>query len=144
MYIEFVDKIIRVASKRSYISCLIPVGILALLDYRYRFTSNFLSQTDKVSMLPSLSATFIGFLLMALTIFITMPKQTRYYEMFRKYGHDKIFARSCIFSAVFLFFYILLWMFSVETTMIAFYVFACGIAELIVVFYYAFRMTIDG
>ena len=144
MYIESIDRLRRITSKYSYISCLIPVGIFALLDCKYHLTYNLLTDDDKISSLSGLIATFIGFLLMALTIFITMPKQSNYYQKFHKYGHDKIFAISCALSAVFLFLYIFLWMFVAKVTTVILYIFICGIAELIVVFYYAFRMTMDS
>lgn len=144
MYVESFDKLNRTASKYSYISCLIPVGIFALLDYRYRLRFSLLTDKGKIALVFRLSAIFIGVLLIAIAVFAFMPKETRYYQVFYKYGHNKIFAISCRLSTAFFLLHIFLRLYSSTTTTIGLYSFISGVAELLVVLYYVFRIVTDG
>lgn len=94
MYLAPVDWLQRKLNKYCYIFCLFPIIVLMFFDQKYGIFDVFFKDDSKVSALLGMCGTFVGFLLMALTIFISLPKDSEYAKRFRKYGHDKIFAVS--------------------------------------------------
>lgn len=141
MYIEIIDKIKRIANRYAYVSCLIPAGIFAVVNHFLRLTQSLLQNPEKFQLLAEISGNLIGFILLLMIFFAISSKQTPYFQRFCKYGHNKIFAISCILSAIFLFFCIITWTFSFMPG-IVFYTFVFGISELAVVLYYLFWMVV--
>lgn len=142
MYISSIDWLQRKINKYCYIFCLFPIIVLAFFDWKYKLFDKFLTDESRSSSLLGICGILASAVL--LTLFIPLPKNSEYAKRFRKYGHDKIFAISSVGSALFFFLYIFLCLLSLEQTRFALYVFICGVSEMLVVFYYAFRMAIDS
>jgi hypothetical protein len=85
---------------RKYCYFTIPVvafAILLILDFNFKIFK-YISTNSNIMMptLIGISGTLIGFLITAVTIFLSLPKENHIMKNVKKYGHDKIFIRCSI------------------------------------------------
>lgn len=133
---------IRVFSSKNSVTL---IGLLIIpivvLDKCCNVLDGFINGED-IEILPDLCATFIGFILTALTVFISLPKDNRYMQNFKKYGHTKRFAHANGLSFCSFVIYLLLWMVGMGDNRISIYICIYGMLELLLVFWCAYQMAI--
>ena len=80
--------------------CYIAVPIITILIYLIAYVINNkfniiqISLNNDDSTIIQISGTLIGFLLTAITIFLSLPKDTALMERVKKHNHHKIFFRN--------------------------------------------------
>lgn len=135
---NFIKKIIK---KYCYISIpLLTIVVLILLYISKKTNFNELFEDDS-STLIQISGTLIGFLLTAMTIFLSLPKDTALMKRIKKYGHHKIFSRCVSIGLIILTIDILMWLLKISNEYIVF-VFLLGLEETLLSAYYIYKLCI--
>lgn len=133
----------KLIAKYCYIAYPIITSIILVLLYIIKKILNFeLSFTNNMSeSLIQISGSLIGFLLTAITVFLSLPKDTKIMQRVKKYNHHKIFGK-CIFFGIFILsISIFLWIFSApEWTILVSFIF--GLEEVIMSAYYVYSLCI--
>lgn len=88
-----------------------------------------------------ISGTLIGFLLTAITIFLSLPKDTKVMERVKKYKHHIIFSRCIFFGLFFSIISIFLWAFNVEKTLVLIS-FCLALEETIIAVKYIYKLCV--
>lgn len=133
----------RVLEKYCYISyplitIILIVPLKLLLDY---FSINIKLVENFSGTIVQISGGLIGFLLTAITIFLSFPKDTKIMQRFKKYRHHIIFSR-CIFLGLFnLILSIFFWIFE-ASTLLVFLSFILGLEETIISVRYIYKLVI--
>jgi hypothetical protein len=135
-------KIILFIKKYCYI--VIPIFTAFLMTVLYSF--RILSIQNDDSFLPTIigiSGTLIGFLFTAMTIFLSLNKNTEFMMYFKKYNHHVIFGRLITFGTIFLCINIIFWLFkfNIYTIIISFIL---GLEETIMAAYYIYRLSLNS
>ncbi len=131
----------KIIKKYCYISIpLLTVVVLILLYISKKINFNELFEDDS-STLIQISGTLIGFLLTAMTIFLSLPKDTTLMKRIKKYGHHKIFSRCVSTGLIILTIDILMWLLKISNVYIVF-VFLIGLEETLLSAYYIYKLCI--
>lgn len=131
----------KIIKKYCYISIpLLTVVVLLLLYISKKINFNELFEDDS-STLIQISGTLIGFLLTAMTIFLSLPKDTTLMKRSKKYGHHKIFSRCVSTGLIILTIDILMWLLKISNVYIVF-VFLIGLEETLLSAYYIYKLCI--
>ena len=131
----------KIIKKYCYISIpLLTVVVLLLLYISKKINFNELFEDDS-STLIQISGTLIGFLLTAMTIFLSLPKDTTLMKRIKKYGHHKIFSRWVSTGLIILTIDILMWLLKISTVYIVF-VFLICLEETLLSAYYIYKLCI--
>ena len=96
---------------------------------------------DEASNIIQISGTLIGFLLTAITIFLSLPKDTNLMKRVKKYNHHKIFSRCVSMWLNILSLDICLWLIKVPNVYIVF-LFFIGLEETLMATYYIYKLCI--
>lgn len=96
---------------------------------------------DEASNIIQISGTLIGFLLTAITIFLSLPKDTNLMKRVKKYNHHKIFSRCVSMWLIILSLDICLWLIKVPNVYIVF-LFFIGLEETLMATYYIYKLCI--
>ena len=96
---------------------------------------------DEASNIIQISGTLIGFLLTAITIFLSLPKDTSLMQRIKKYNHHKIFSRCVAGGLIILTLDICLWLIKVPNIYIVF-AFVLGLEETLMAAYYIYKLCI--
>ena len=96
---------------------------------------------DEASNIIQISGTLIGFLLTAITIFLSLPKDTNLMKRVKKYNHHKIFSRCISMGLIILSLDICLWLIKVPNVYIVF-LFFIGLEETLMAAYYIYKLCI--
>ena len=96
---------------------------------------------DEPSNLIQISGTLIGFLLTAMTVFLSLPKDTKLMQRIKKYNHHKIFSRCVSMGLIILTIDILLWLVKISNIYIIF-CFLLGLEETLMAAYYIYKLCL--
>lgn len=96
---------------------------------------------NEASNIIQISGTLIGFLLTAITIFLSLPKDTKLMQRIKKYNHHKIFSRCVSIGLILLTLDICLWLIKVPNTYIVL-IFLLGLEETLMATYYIYKLCI--
>ncbi len=96
---------------------------------------------NEASNIIQISGTLIGFLLTAITIFLSLPKDTKLMQRIKKYNHHKIFSRCVSIGLILLTLDICLWLIKVPNTYIVL-IFLLGLEETLMAAYYIYKLCI--
>lgn len=118
------------------VTCIIIciIHITKILDFSSIFV-------DEASNIIQISGTLIGFLLTAITIFLSLPKDTKLMQRIKKYNHHKIFSRCVSIGLILLTLDICLWLIKVPNTYIVL-IFLLGLEETLMASYYIYKLCI--
>lgn len=118
------------------VTCIIIciIHIIKILDFSSIFV-------DEASNIIQISGTLIGFLLTAITIFLSLPKDTKLMQRIKKYNHHKIFSRCVSIGLILLTLDICLWLIKVPNTYIVL-IFLLGLEETLMAAYYIYKLCI--
>lgn len=117
-------------------TCII-ISILCFLKI-FDFTNVFINESAN---LIQISGTLIGFLLTAMTIFLSLPKDTQLMQRIKKYNHHKIFSRCVSMGLIILTIDIILWLIKISHVYIIF-IFLLGLEETLMAAYYIYKLCI--
>jgi len=128
---------------KQYCYLTIPLAILIIIFILYflnffDFTNVFI---DESGTLIQISGTLIGFLLTAMTIFLSLPKDTQLMKRIKKYNHHKIFSRCVSMGLIILTVDIILWLLKISHIYIIF-IFLLGLEETLMAAYYIYKLCI--
>nr|DAM85238.1 MAG TPA: hypothetical protein [Caudoviricetes sp.] len=98
---------------------------------------------DYLSTLVGISGTLIGFLFTAITIFLSLNKDTQYMQNFKKYNHHIIFGRLVTLGIAILSINIILWLFSFDKFLIM-ASFIIGLEETLMAAYYIYKLSLNS
>ena len=96
---------------------------------------------DESSNIIQISGTLIGFLLTAMTIFLSLPKDTKLMQRIKKYHHHKIFSRCVSLGLVILTLDICLWLLKVSHIYVIF-TFLLGLEDTLMAAHYIYNLCI--
>lgn len=96
-----------------------------------------------ISTIIQMSGTLIGFLLTAISIFATIPKNTDYMRRFELHQHKKIFSRCIGLGIILLAICIFLWLMKTKSIYVVL-TFILGFEETLFSAYYLYRMCFDN
>lgn len=96
---------------------------------------------DETSNIIQISGTLIGFLLTAMTVFLSLPKDTQLMQRIKKYNHHKIFSRCVSMGLIILTIDILLWLVKISHIYIIF-CFLLGLEETLMAAYYIYKLCL--
>jgi hypothetical protein len=100
-----------------------------------------LNFNDDSSTIIQIAGTIIGFLLTAITIFLSLPKDTDLMKRVKKYNHHIIFGRCIIGGLIFSTLSIILWIFNVNCTILI-TIFGLSLEETLMSAYYIYKLSI--
>lgn len=137
---------IKFFKKYCYIT--LPIITFAVILLFYFIKNHFCKSIDlnkllidDSSTLIQISGTLIGFLLTAITVFLSLPKDTKLMTKIKKFNHHKIFGHCVTFGLFFLTIDILLWLIKLPTEFIIF-TFVLGLEETLISAYYIYKLCI--
>lgn len=134
----------RKVLRHLYIVPLIVTTIIIIADCNLKLITPLVKEAGLFATLIPVSCTFIGFVLTSVTIFWSMPRDTKYMKQFKNSGHDKIFRIICTLAIVFFIIPVAWWLFGIPFVQIAIYSFISGILETVAMFYYIIHMSLDN
>ena len=128
---------------KKYCYLTIPIGtciIICIIHFTklIKFSEVFV---DEASNIIQISGTLIGFLLTAITIFLSLPKDTKIMQRIKRYNHHKIFSRCVSMGLIILTIDICLWLIKVSNIYIVFG-FLIGLEETLMAAYYIYKLCI--
>lgn len=133
---------------KRYCYITIPIITVILISIiciiRYKFFNFFVITehiTNDTSTLIQIAGTLIGFLLTAMTVFLSLPKETKLMQKIKKYNHHKIFSYCVTSGLVILTLDILLWILKFSTELIIIF-FLLGLEETLMAAYYIYKLCI--
>lgn len=138
------DKIVNFIKKYCYIS--LPIitifiyTIIYFLKQKYNLFSNINISKDEATLIQ-ISGTLIGFLLTAMTIFLSLPKDTELMKRIKKHKHHIIFGRCVFLGLLIATLNIILWIFSINETFLIM-LFILSLEETLVAAYYIYKLCI--
>ncbi|QNO17681.1 hypothetical protein [Caproicibacterium amylolyticum] len=141
------DKIKACIYKHLYLFVLFIIIPIALLENRFSWFNKFINSNNvesNFSNLATISGTMIGFLITAMTIFFSMPKESQMMKEVLRYEHHKTFIYTIIFGTVAFGVTIILWLFGPQMLKIAVYSFIAGIAEIATTIYYLYNLIMGN
>ena len=128
---------------KKYCYLTVPIITCVLLCFIHltkilNFSSIFI---EEPSNLIQISGTLIGFLLTAMTVFLSLPKDTKLMQRIKKYNHHKIFSRCVSLGLIILTLDICLWLVKIPNVYIVFG-FLLGLEETLMAAYYIYGLCI--
>ena len=132
---------INYIKKWCFLSIPIITSFIFLIIYNCTDFFNNLNSDDSTTI--QISGTMIGFLLTAITIFLSLPKNTEYMKRIKKYKHDKIFAKCIFVGLLVLTADIIIWILKVPSIYIT-WLFIIGLEETLISAYYIYRLCVDN
>lgn len=118
--------------------------ILDCLNIPTRLNKSILeNMQENIDTLIGISGTLIGFLFTAMTIFLSLNKDSQYMKNFTRYGHNAIFCRLNIWGILFLFLNIIAWILSINIKITILF-FVLGFVETIMTSYYTYRISLNS
>ena len=118
---------------------IIILSILYFICLKFNFKLDFANNMSES--LIQISGSLIGFLLTAITVFLSLPKDNKIMQRVKKYNHHRIFGK-CIFSGLLILsISIFLWIFKApEWSILMSFIF--GLEEVIISAYYVYILCI--
>ena len=138
------ENIFNFAFKYLYFFALLPLPAILLIDYWFQPFNEFYISDNSLSGLSGIAASFLGFLLTALTIVLSIPKESKYMKLLKRFNHHKIFGRIVVVGVIMFVGTIVFWFLGEKFIRLAFYSFCGGLFEVIAAFYYSYRMIVDN
>lgn len=127
--------------KYCYLTVPIVTVIVIFIIYITKIIDFSVIFNDDLSTLIQISGTLIGFLLTAMTIFLSLPKDTMLMKRIKKYNHHKIFSRCVSIGLILLTISICLWLVKGSNICIIF-LFLLGLEETLMAAYYIYKLCI--
>lgn len=128
---------------KQYCYCIFPVATTIILIIAY-FKVQYLKTIEyDVATIIQIAGTLIGFLLTAITIFASIPKNTDYMRRFVKHQHETVFRRAISLGMIFLSICIFIWIVQIPNEIIAL-MFILGLEETLFSAYYLYRLCFDN
>lgn len=125
--------------KYCYISCPVIVTIFFIFINKKIYSISV--SEDRLNAIIGLLGTLVGFLLMAITVFLSLPKENIVIKRVKKYKHHKIFTKCILLGIFFSCLTILFWVmnFSVNLILITFLI---SISETMIAAYYIYLLCL--
>lgn len=127
--------------KYCYLTIPIVTSIIICIIHLQKIVDFSAIIIDESSNIIQISGTLIGFLLTAMTIFLSLPKDTELMCKIKKYKHHKIFSRCISLGLIILTIDICLWLIKVPNIYIVFG-FILGLEETLMAAYYIYKLCI--
>lgn len=128
---------------KRYCYIIFPV-ITIIVSIIIYWSFDYMKQLEyDVSTIIQMAGTLIGFLLTAITIFASIPKNTEYMKRFEKHQHKKIFSKCISLGIITLTICILTWIINVPSQYIVL-IFIIGLEETLFSAYYLYRLCFDN
>ena len=125
--------------------CYISIPMITVLIVAFLYIGKIVDFSsiliDDSSNIIQISGTLIGFLLTAMTIFLSLPKDTVLMQRIKKYNHHKIFSRCVSMGLIILTIDILLWLLKVQHVYVIL-LFILGLEETLMSAYYIYKLCI--
>lgn len=129
----------------KYCYIMYPVITICLICIIYvvlqKLNINIILAKDFSNTIIQISGTLIGFLLTAITIFLSLPKDTEVMKRVKKYKHHIIFSRCIFFGLFFSILSIFLWTFNISE-MLVLISFGLALEETIMAVKYIYKLCI--
>ena len=133
----------KIVSRGKYYSNIIfPILSFLLCTFISSIDSNgdiFNLNTEKISTLVNISASFIGVLLTILTIYLAVPKDETKIKQLRDSYHEHIYLMNILTGIIIFFIATIFWIFFDNTSMSSI-AFVSGIPNIIISIYYTFLL----
>lgn len=139
--IVFIKKNCYVVFPAFLIIVYIILDILNISEYLKIF--NLENVNENAGTLIGISGTLIGFLFTSMTIFLSLNKDSKYMQNFKRYNHHIIFCRLILIGIFFLFLNIGCWLLNICTKIIAL-TFVLGFVETIMASYYTYKLSLNS
>lgn len=128
---------------KKYCYLTIPIGtciIIGILHFTriVDFSCIFVNEPSNII---QISGTLIGFLLTAITIFLSLPKETKLMQRIKKYNHHKIFSRCVSLGLIILTIDICFWLVKFPNIYIVL-CFLLGLEETLMAAYYIYKLCL--
>ena len=133
---------IKLLKKYCYISVPIIVLSLSICLYKLPICSK-VELEDDMATLIQISGTLIGFLLTAITIFLSLPKDSNMMNRMKKYGHIEIFGKCITIGLIALTSSIVLWIINTPKNIII-VVFLMGLCDTLIAAYYIYKLCLNN
>ena len=129
-------------NKIKYHSCVIIPIITSLLISIFNKIFGILSyfKSDKIDVLISIAGAFIGILIMVLTIYISLPRDSENMKKIKKSGHHHIFVSNIMAGIILYMICIIFWIFC-EDNKYALFAFLLGFSNTVISSWYIYRLT---
>lgn len=133
------NKVITAIRKYCYISypSIITLIFIGLNKYIYPINIG----ENELNTIIGLLGTLIGFLLMAITVFLSLPKENIVIKRVKKYNHHKIFSKCILLGILFSCLTILFWIMKLPNSWILI-CFLISISETIIAAYYIYLLCL--
>ncbi len=131
----------KIISRIKYYSYFIFPMIICIICSVINGNHNFLNiDSNKVQILVSISASFIGVLLTVLTIYLAVPKNETKIKRLKESYHEQIYLKNIITGIIFFLISIISWIFF-DNSYISALTFLAGMANIIISVYYTFALV---
>lgn len=125
--------------------CYISIPMITVLIVAFLYIGKIVDFSsiliDDSSNIIQISGTLIGFLLTAMTIFLSLPKDTVLMQRIKKYNHHKIFSRCVSMGLIILTIDILVWLLKIPYVYVIL-LFILGLEETLMSAYYIYKLCI--
>lgn len=130
----------KIKSLVKYYSFIIfPLLICGICIFISMFYNIFDIDINKIQILVSTSASFIGVLLTILTIYLAVPKNEAKTKRLKESYHEQIYLRNIIMGIILFLISIMSWIFC-DNSYISALTFLAGIGNIIISVYYTFAL----
>lgn len=130
----------KIKSLVKYYSFIIfPLLICGICIFISMFYNIFDIDINKIQILVSTSASFIGVLLTILTIYLAVPKNETKIKRLKESYHEQIYLRNIIMGIILFLISIMSWIFC-DNSYISALTFLAGIGNIIISVYYTFAL----
>lgn len=134
---------IKLLEKYCYISytiiTIIVISILILVLNLFNINIKLIDNFSET--IVQISGGLIGFLLTAITIFLSLPKDTKVMQRVKKYKHHIIFSKCIFYGLCFFILSIFFWIFNVRDIFILIF-FILGLEETVLSARYIYKLCI--
>lgn len=130
---------------KKYCYAVLPVITILLYLITYFINKKFniinITLINDTSTIIQIAGTLIGFLLTAITIFLSLPKDTDLMQRIKKHNHHKIFGKCVVGGLLFSTLSIILWIFNCNCTLLI-VMFSLSLEETLMSAYYIYKLSI--
>lgn len=133
------NKVITIIRKYCYISYPLIITLIFIWLNKYIYPISI--GENELNTIIGLLGTLIGFLLMAITVFLSLPKENIAIKRVKKYNHHKIFSKCILLGILFSCLTILFWVMKLSNSWILI-CFLISIIETIIAAYYIYLLCL--
>lgn len=133
------NKMIKTTEKYCYI--IYPIVITIIFIFINKTVYPISIGKDELNTIMGLLGTLIGFLLMAMTVFFSLPKENIIIKRVKRYNHHKIFSKCILYGIFFSCLTILFWIMKLPNSWILI-CFLISIVETMISAYYIYKLCL--